>query len=51
MNGGVMKKKQKNVYLTEKALQKLELLKQINCMDYSMIVELLIKKQKKLQLL
>lgn len=46
-----MNKKQKLIYLTPEALEKLELLKNINGMDNSKIIEILIKKQKKLNLL
>lgn len=46
-----MNKKQKLVYLTPDALEKLELLKQVNGLDHSKIIDLLIKKQKKLQLI
>lgn len=44
-------KSQKLVYLTDEAIQKLELLKNINGLDNSKVIEILLRKQKKLQLL
>ena len=46
-----MNKKQKLIYLTDTALNKLELLKQYNGMDNSKIIEILLMKQKKLNLI
>lgn len=46
-----MNKKQKLIYLTDDAIKKLELLKKINGFDNSKIIEILLKKQKKLQLI
>lgn len=46
-----MNKKQKLIYLTDEAINKLELLKKINGLDNSKIIDILIKKQKKLQLI
>lgn len=46
-----MNKKQKLIYLTSESLEKLELLKKINGLDHSKIIDLLIKKQKKLNLI
>lgn len=45
-----MNKKQKLVYLTDESIEKLKLLQQINGLDQSKIIDILIKKQKKLQL-
>ena len=42
-------KSQKLVYLTDEAIKKLELLKKINGFDNSKIIEILLKKQKKLK--
>lgn len=46
-----MNKKQKLIYLTDEAINKLELLKKINGLDNSKIIDILIKKQKKLHLI
>ena len=46
-----MNKKQKLIYLTDDAIKKLELLKKINGFDHSKVIEILLKKQKKLQLI
>lgn len=46
-----MNKKQKLIYLTDEAIDKLELLKKINGLDNSKIIDILLKKQKKLQLI
>lgn len=46
-----MNKKQKLIYLTDEAINKLELLKKINGLDNSKIIDILIKKQKKLNLI
>ena len=46
-----MNKKQKLIYLTDDAIKKLELLKKINDFDNSKVIEILLKKQKKLQLI
>lgn len=46
-----MNKKQKLIYLTDETINKLELLKKINGLDNSKIIDILIKKQKKLQLI
>lgn len=46
-----MNKKQKLIYLTDEAINKLELLKKINGLDNSKIIDILLKKQKKLQLI
>lgn len=43
-------KTKKTIYLTEEALKKLELLSNINGFDNSKILDILLKKQKKLQL-
>lgn len=45
-----MKKTQKLIYLSDEALQKLELLKQVNGLDNSKVIELLLRKIKKVQL-
>lgn len=42
-----MNKKQKLVYLTDESIEKLKLLQQINGLDQSKIIDILIKKQKK----
>ena len=46
-----MNKKQKLIYLTDDAIKKLELLKKINSIDNSKVIEKLLKKQKKLNLI
>ena len=46
-----MNKKQKLIYLTDDAIKKLELLKKINGFDNSKVIEIRLKKQKKLQLI
>ena len=46
-----MNKKQKLIYLTDDAIKKLELLKKINGFDNSKVIEIKIKKQKKLNLI
>lgn len=46
-----MNKKQKLIYLTDDAIKKIELLKKINGLDNSKIIDILIKKQKKLNLI
>ena len=46
-----MNKKQKLIYLTNDAINKLELLKKINGFDNSKVIEILLKKQKKLNLI
>ena len=46
-----MNKVKKTIYLTEEALKKLELLSNINGFDNSKILDILLKKQKKLQLI
>lgn len=46
-----MNKKQKLIYLTDESIKKLELLKKINGLDNSKIIDILIKKQKKLNLI
>jgi hypothetical protein len=46
-----MNKKQKLVYLTDESIEKLKLLQQINGLDQSKIIDILIKKQKKLNLI
>lgn len=46
-----MNKKQKLVYLTNESIEKLKLLQQINGLDQSKIIDILIKKQKKLNLI
>ena len=46
-----MNKKQKLVYLTDDAIKKQELLKKINGFDNSNVIEILLKKQKKLNLI
>lgn len=46
-----MNKKQKLIYLTLESIEKLKLLQQINGIDQSKIIDILIKKQKKLNLI
>ena len=46
-----MNKKQKLIYLTDDAIKRLELSKKINGFDNSNVIEILLKKQKKLQLI
>lgn len=46
-----MDKTKKLIYLTDEAIEKLEQLKVINGMGYSNIIDILIKKQKKLNLI
>lgn len=46
-----MNKKQKLIYLTDESIEKLKLLQQINGLDQSKIIDILIKKQKKLNLI
>lgn len=46
-----MNKKQKLVYLTDESIEKLKLLQQINGLDQSKIIDILIKKQKKMNLI
>jgi hypothetical protein len=46
-----MNKKQKLIYLTPESIEKLKLLQQINGIDQSKIIDILIKKQKKLNLI
>ena len=41
-----MNKKQKLIYLTPESIEKLKLLQQINGIDQSKIIDILIKKQK-----
>lgn len=43
-------KKAKCIYLSDKAIKKLELLKNINNIDHSKIIDILILKTKKLEL-
>lgn len=50
-NKKAMNKKQKLIYLTDDAINKLELLKKINGLDNSKIIDILIKKQKKINLI
>lgn len=45
-----MNKNKKSIYLSNNAIKKLKLLKSLNGLDASKIIELLIAKQKKLQL-
>lgn len=44
-------KNQKLIYLTPEAIQKLELLKELNGLDNSKVIEILLRKQKKLNIL
>ena len=46
-----MNKKQKLVYLTDDARKKLELVKKIKSFDNSKVIEILLKKQEKLNLI
>lgn len=46
-----MNKKQKLIYLTDESIEKLKLLQQINGLDQSKIIDILIKKQKKMNLI
>ena len=46
-----MNKKQKLIYLTDDAIKKLELLNKINGFDNSKVIEILLKQQKKLNLI
>ena len=46
-----MNKKQKLIYLTDDAIKKLELLKKINGFDNSKVIEILLNKQKNLNLI
>ena len=45
-----MAKQQKLIYLSDEAIKKLEQLKSVNGLDNSKIIDILLKKQKKLQL-
>lgn len=45
-----MNKTKKTIYLTQEAIKKLELLSNLNGLDNSKILDILLKKQKKLQL-
>ena len=47
----VKMKRKKLIYLTDDAIKKLELLKKINGFDNSKVIEILLKKQKKLNLI
>lgn len=45
-----MAKTQKLIYLSDEAIQKLEILKTVNNLDNSKVIEILLKKVKKIEL-